>query len=69
MLSLFECIRHSLSMSLEEIKLITIVNWLLMMSFKYGLFPSRGYSIIPSRIEGGCFSAFFVMLRDGKQGG
>ena len=29
----------------------------------------RGCSIITSRIGGGWVSAFFVMLRDGKQGG
>ena len=27
-LSLFECIMHSSSLSLEEIKLIAIVNWI-----------------------------------------
>ena len=46
MLSLFKCITHSSSLSLEEIKSIAVVNWifhtldilkLLMMSFKFGL--------------------------------
>ena len=47
MLSLFDCIRHSSSISpLEEIKLIVIVNWIFhvwnvlrsfMIYFKYGL--------------------------------
>ena len=53
MLSLFECITHSSSLSLEEIKLIAIFNWifhvsdflrLFMMSFKYGLILLR-YSL------------------------
>ena len=52
MLSFFECITHSSSLSLEEIKLLAIVNWifyvsdflkLFMMSFKYGLTSSRYY--------------------------
>ena len=50
MLSFFECITHSLSFSLEEIKLIAIVNWifhvseflrLFVMCFKYGLILLR----------------------------
>ena len=47
---LFECIAHSSSVSLKNIKLIAIVNWifhasdflrLFMMSFEYGLISSR----------------------------
>ena len=46
MLLLFECITHSSPLSIEEIKLFAIVNWifqvsdflrLFMMCFKYGL--------------------------------
>ena len=45
-LSLFKCIKHSSSLSIEEIQLFSIVNWifqvsdclrLFMISFKYGL--------------------------------
>ena len=50
MLSLFECITHSLSLSIQETKLFAIGNSifhvsyflrLLMMSFKYGLILLR----------------------------
>ena len=50
MLSLFECIAGSSSLSMEEIKLFAIVNWifhvseflrLFMMSFKYSLILLR----------------------------
>ena len=50
MLPLFECITHSPAVSLEEIKLITIFNWIFYMSnllrsfmifFKCGLISSR----------------------------
>ena len=50
MLSLFECITSSSSLSIEEIKLFAIVNWifyvsdflrLFMMSLKYGLILFR----------------------------
>ena len=45
LLSLFECVTRFSSLSLEEIKLIAIVNWIfhvsdslrIFMSFKYGL--------------------------------
>ena len=58
LLYFFECITHSPSLSLEEIKLIAIVNWifrvpdfvrLLMMSFKYGLILLR-YSSTDSHL-------------------
>ena len=54
MLSLFECIIRSSPVSLEEVKLIAIVNWifyisdylrLFIMYFKYDLISSR-YSLI-----------------------
>ena len=54
MWSLFQCMTSSLSLSLEEIKLIPIVNWiflvsvffkLFMMYFKYGLISSRYFLI------------------------
>ena len=54
MLSHFECITHSSSVSLDEIKLIAIANLifdvsdlfrLVMISLKYGLIPSRYYFI------------------------
>ena len=50
MLSLFECITRSSSLSMEEIMLFAIINWtfhvsdflrLFMMSFKYGLILLR----------------------------
>ena len=44
MLSLLECITYSSSLSMEEIKLFSVVHWILsdllrlfVMSFKYGL--------------------------------
>ena len=55
MLSFFECITLSSSLSLEEIKLLAIVNWIFyvsdflklfmmaMMAFKYDLTSSRYY--------------------------
>ena len=54
MLPLFECITYFLSVSLEDIKLIAIVNWILQTSdffeiicdiFKYG-WSSLKYSLI-----------------------
>ena len=64
MLSHFECITHSSSLSsLEEIKLIAIVNWVFymadfsrsfMMSFKYGLslssYSSTVSVLFPSQV-------------------
>ena len=38
MLSLFECITHSLSLSIEELKLFAIVNWILHVSKRLRLF-------------------------------
>ena len=53
MLSFFECIRHSSSSAIDEIKLFAIVNWifhvsdilrLFMMFFNYGLILLRYFS-------------------------
>ena len=54
MLSLFECITSSSSLSLENVKIIAIVNWifyvsdflrLFMIAFKYGLILLKCSSI------------------------
>ena len=54
MLSLFECIISSSSLSLEDVNMIAIVNWifyvsdflrLFMISFKYGLISLKCSSI------------------------
>ena len=53
MLPLFKCMTRSLSLSIEDIKLFAIANWifdvldylrLFMMSFKYGIILLRYYS-------------------------
>ena len=59
MLSVFECVTRSFSLSMEEIKLFAIANWifhqmsdffrLFIMSFKYGLILLRyssAYSVL-----------------------
>ena len=71
MLLLIECITRSSSLSMEEIKLFAIVNWifhvskflrLLMMSFKHGLILLR-YSSTDSFFSYWFIIIFFLMLK------